>query len=68
MDVNWKSRFEIRYKTSISLGVGSYYLVDLTDPRFVFKFKFYHSEGQARKAAIAYCRAEQRKIERILLG
>lgn len=66
--VNWQERFEIRYKTSIILGRGSYYLVDLTDPRFVFKHKFYYSEGQARKAAAAYFRAEQRRIERILLG
>lgn len=60
----WRQRFEIRQK----VDSGLWYVVDKADPALVKNFTFYHYKGEASSAASNYYRAEQRQIEKLLLG
>lgn len=57
-------RYEVRQK----VDTGLYYVVDKHDDRWVKNFTFYHYESEAKIAAGNYYRAEQRAIEKALLG
>jgi hypothetical protein len=61
---NWKERYEVRQKVS----TGRFYVVDKHDDRWVKNFTFYYYPEDAKRAAANYYRAEQRKIEELLLG
>lgn len=63
----WMQRYEIRCKTTTCFE-HMYYVVDKHDDRFVKNHTFYHYKHEAIWAAGNYFRAEQRKIEKLLLG
>lgn len=60
----WKQRFEVRQK----VDSGLFYVVDKADDRFVKNGAMYYYRNEAAAAASNYYRAEQRAIEKLLLG